>query len=760
VDLTRITRKPVYIDLGALLEGADPGVISSAAVALIPPRTDPDASTVWTTVTYANPTANFVIAGPDAGGSGAVVAAGTSDLWVRATAPTWVDAALVERVNVLEGGPLATLPAATLSDTYVAGLVTGATGTRDALDARFVNEGQGAGGALAGTYPSPGLNETTVDSIVAGKVGDAASSTTAALSGAYGRRDLLLHDTATMKSPAPPKVMASPPTITTGTSFGNTTISGAKFIHLSTYLTSDAAIGATSLSLRSKIGTGGYTLGSGTNAEPVTVTAVSGSANPYTATLSTPLTKAHTSGTTGDILATTAVRFDGAARRGHSVSGNAPSDFSYQYGAVTGTGGGITQGVQILDFVTDAPLIGFDCFAGGTLGLVMVDGELARATPYQSPAANGQREWTHIDFGGVRQARRITIVGAGQIARIAVDAFATVTAGPTPPGPRIGVLADSYGQQPSSLAVSGGPFLAAMIRLGWFKVALSAVGGTGYLNNNTTWTTFRQRVAADVLGYAPDVVYVAGGLNDQGRQTKAVLQAEALALFQQIRAALPLAWIVADSVWTPNGTNASSANYIDVRDAVRNALAAVTGPWLFIDNLTGGWTASDGRTSPGSGQFQTGAGKGPVGPPSIAVQSTAGSGGTFAAGTYYYKATATTASGESTGSDEVSATVALNGTVTIASSGQAGATGLKLYRGTTPGGQATLVGSFSVGGTITDTGAGSAGTVPGTDTTAAVTGDGNADFYIADGTHPNRPGNAFLAHTRAEILAAVLRNPA
>jgi hypothetical protein len=102
VDLTRITRKPVFIDLTTVLEGAVPGAITAAAVALLPPRTDPDASTVWTSVTYANPTANFVIAGPDADGAGAIVAAGTSDLWVRATAPTWVDAALVERVNVLD----------------------------------------------------------------------------------------------------------------------------------------------------------------------------------------------------------------------------------------------------------------------------------------------------------------------------------------------------------------------------------------------------------------------------------------------------------------------------------------------------------------------------------------------------------------------------------------------------------------------------------------------------------------------------------
>lgn len=89
-------------------------------------------------------------------------------------------------------------------------------------------------------------------------------------------------------------------------------------------------------------------------------------------------------------------------------------------------------------------------------------------------------------------------------------------------------------------------------------------------------------------------------------------------------------------------------------------------------------------------------------------------GGTFAAGTYYWKVTAVTGYGETTGSNEISATLTLNQQKVLNWTAVAGAERYKLYRGTSAGNQnvlvATIAGSLL---TYTDTGtAGTAATVP------------------------------------------------
>lgn len=101
-------------------------------------------------------------------------------------------------------------------------------------------------------------------------------------------------------------------------------------------------------------------------------------------------------------------------------------------------------------------------------------------------------------------------------------------------------------------------------------------------------------------------------------------------------------------------------------------------------------------------------------------------GGTFAAGTYYWKVTATNTSGETVGSVEASAAIALNGSANLAWNAVTGATGYKIYRATTAGGQSTspaLVTTITSGSTVTytDTGtATTAGTVPVANLTGAL----------------------------------------
>lgn len=93
-----------------------------------------------------------------------------------------------------------------------------------------------------------------------------------------------------------------------------------------------------------------------------------------------------------------------------------------------------------------------------------------------------------------------------------------------------------------------------------------------------------------------------------------------------------------------------------------------------------------------------------------------GTGGTFAAGTYFWKVVALDADG-GVASNEVTATLLANGTQPLSWTAVAGATSYKVYRGTVTNTEDALV-NTTTGLTYTDTGtAGTAGTPPASNTT-------------------------------------------
>jgi hypothetical protein len=111
--------------------------------------------------------------------------------------------------------------------------------------------------------------------------------------------------------------------------------------------------------------------------------------------------------------------------------------------------------------------------------------------------------------------------------------------------------------------------------------------------------------------------------------------------------------------------------------------------------------------------------------------ATATTGGTITSGTYYYKVTALQSTGETVGSNEMSivvpATTATNSN-TVTWAAVSGATGYKVYRGITAGGENRLVTTIGSGATVTytDTGAATtAGTPPVVNTTGRVAGVAN-----------------------------------
>jgi hypothetical protein len=108
-----------------------------------------------------------------------------------------------------------------------------------------------------------------------------------------------------------------------------------------------------------------------------------------------------------------------------------------------------------------------------------------------------------------------------------------------------------------------------------------------------------------------------------------------------------------------------------------------------------------------------------VAPSSLAVAPST-TGGTLAAGATYWVVTATTANGETTVSNEVTATLTGSTSSAVLSwSAVVGATGYNVYRGTTAGGENKLVASVSTN-TYTDTGAASTTVSPPSTNTAEI----------------------------------------
>ena len=111
-----------------------------------------------------------------------------------------------------------------------------------------------------------------------------------------------------------------------------------------------------------------------------------------------------------------------------------------------------------------------------------------------------------------------------------------------------------------------------------------------------------------------------------------------------------------------------------------------------------------------------------IGAPVITL-GTAASGGTFAAGTYFWVLTAVNSGGETVGSNELTATLTANQRQPINWAAITGANGYRLYRGVAAGAENVLVAVIVGGSTVTYTDLGAVGTgatVPTVDRTAGA----------------------------------------
>jgi len=128
--------------------------------------------------------------------------------------------------------------------------------------------------------------------------------------------------------------------------------------------------------------------------------------------------------------------------------------------------------------------------------------------------------------------------------------------------------------------------------------------------------------------------------------------------------------------------------------------------------------------------------------PTLTSATSNTSAGSVAAGTYYYKITGITALGETTVSNEHSATLASTGQIVLVWPADSGATGFKVYRGTSSNGENKLVTTTGVVTTYTDqTASPPAGTPPTSNSayiavvaSPAAAANGSGDGSLTSGT--------------------------
>jgi lysophospholipase L1-like esterase len=153
--------------------------------------------------------------------------------------------------------------------------------------------------------------------------------------------------------------------------------------------------------------------------------------------------------------------------------------------------------------------------------------------------------------------------------------------------PRLLVVGDSY----SGGSAEGGYgrrnwVSAAAAQLGMVPVNLS-VGGTGFVNGmqDRPDTSFAARLP-EVLRREPDVVVVAGGINDASSDP-AVFDRRAAAFLRSARKGLPRArFVVVAPVW-PSSRGGVPAGAVHERDTLRSLAREIRAG--FVDPLAGEW---------------------------------------------------------------------------------------------------------------------------------------------------------------------------
>lgn len=278
---------------------------------------------------------------------------------------------------------------------------------------------------------------------------------------------------------------------------------------------------------------------------------------------------------------------------------------AWQGTAAGNSGGNYDNYGYGIELMTDATTIVFRTDRD-TSGLsirfrVIVDGQYAikEGTILSSDAASGSSyntiDFTNV-FGGARKIRRITFECERAIKfwGIYVDVDEKIWKPQDSDTIRAIFVGDSITAGDGADMFHYGWADTCGKFLGWRDNWFSGSSGTGYINIGSGGRVAFGGRLTDVTSNAPDVVVVAGGINDWASTTSAI-QSAVSSYLSSIRTALTEVPIFVLGNWTPRTANATDSG---IEGAIEAAVAALNDPRIVfiptIDATDGAWLSGTG----------------------------------------------------------------------------------------------------------------------------------------------------------------------
>ena len=266
-----------------------------------------------------------------------------------------------------------------------------------------------------------------------------------------------------------------------------------------------------------------------------------------------------------------------------SVKGSADWDHLFVTWKNVSYGSNKTSNGYCVAFLFDGDMLSFDVqgIGGGSI-MWRVDDQFVSLTPTSVPG-NGAENYAFLNFGS-RALRRVELWGSSA-------PFSGVYTKPTDSivpapirGPRTIIIGDSFTE---GAGANGGlnDYVANFANaLNWDDVWGSGVGGTGYLAINGTSQKYRDRIASDVIPFAPQLIFITGGYNDSA-STAAAIGTEAQALVTALKTALPNVKIVMVSPYWTGGPATMSKLILDQAAALKTVADANGCYWISLTEL-------------------------------------------------------------------------------------------------------------------------------------------------------------------------------